>query len=297
MSEAPMSEAESDRAEAVQRSVLPEASISPGGSLLPRRPSRRVRPAGVAAGAGLAATVTAVALLLAGVGGSAAAPRKPSAQRQPQQATTGGATVTVTGNGTATGTPDTVLLQIGVSARAASAAAALDRSSIQLNALIKVLTTAGVAAKDIQTSMLDLQPEYSSNGNTITGYEADDSVSVTLRDLATSGTVIDDAAHAVGNDVRIDGLDFYVANTAPLLARARAQAVQAAAGEAQQLATAAGTTLGPLVSITDESEQVPSPVGASGTISYAAGPAKTPVPVQSGSQQVTAQVQVVYRLG
>jgi uncharacterized protein YggE len=264
------------------------------------RRSRRVRPASVLAGAGLAVALTTGGLVLSGVGqaSSAAAAGAAGNGRAGSAAQgDGNATITVTGTGTATGTPDTLALQMGVSTKAATATGALDRSSTELGALERVLASAGVPAKDIQTSTVDLQPDYDPSG-AVTGYEADDLLDVTLHQLSGAGAVIDAAAHAVGNDVRIDSVSFSLSDTAPLLARARAAAMADAASAARQLAIAGGTTLGPIVSVTDESEQVPPPLGASGSAFAAAGsPAHSaPVPVQSGSQEVTAEVQVVYRL-
>jgi uncharacterized protein YggE len=247
-----------------------------------------------------------VAVAAAGVGvaigQSAASPTRPattpgSAARNAAALSTGSgpATVTVVGSGTVTGTPDTLTLSMGVSARAPSATVALDTSSNELQALQRVFIHSGVPAKDLQTSFLQLQPNYSNSGK-VTGYEADNQLTITLHPIAKAGEVIDAAAHAVGNDVRIDGISFSISNTTPLLARARAQAVQQAAADAAQLAAAAGTTLGPIVSITDQTG--PSgPSGASGLQYASASGAPARVPVETGTEQVNAEVQIVYQLG
>jgi uncharacterized protein YggE len=242
----------------------------------------------------VAVAAATAGLLFSGLAGaSAASPRQP---QQGAATTSSPPTITVTGTGIVNGTPDTLTLEMGVSATAATAVAALDQSSTELSALEKAFTSAGVASSDMQTSGLNLQPNYNSRGTVITSYTAADDLTITLSNLSAAGTVIDAAAHAVGNDVRIEGLSFSISKTAPLLARARAMAVRAAATSARQLATAAGTTLGPIVSLTDESEQLPSPSGPSG---YAAEPVaakSVPVPLQSGSEPVTVEVQVVYQL-
>ncbi len=275
-----------------------------------RRRSMLARPAVLLGAAGMLTAATCAGLLLSGE--SAASPVRHGAASLPSiragvgaaaharstdSSTPSPATVTVVGSATVTGAPDTLTLSMGVSVRAASATAALDTSSTELDALQKVFISSGVAPKDLQTSFLDLQPNYSSNGR-VTGYEADDQLTITLHPIAKAGLVIDAAAHAVGNDVRINGISFSIADTTPLLARARTAAVHQAATDAAQLAAAAGTTLGPIVSVTDETSQPTGPSGASGTLAYAsAAPASTPVPVRSGIEQVTAQVQVVYQLG
>lgn len=274
-------------------------------------PSRR-RLGWAGAAAALMAVATASALVVAG--GASAAPARsrgaaggasagkgsehPAAARHGAQlaSSTGPAHVTVTGTGTVSGAPDTLTLQIGVSTRAPSATAALDEADTELASLQAVFETAGVPSGGLQTSGLDLQPNEDSSG-AITGYEADEELTVTMHDLARAGTVIDDAAHQVGNDVRLDGVSFSIADTTALLARARAAAFADAHAAALALAAAAGQPLGPLVSVTDQTQQQAPPPGpyfsAAGTASRAAAP----VPLNAGTQQVTAQVELVYDLG
>ncbi len=67
-----------------------------------------------------------------------------------------------------------------------------------------------------------------------------------LRDLARAGEVIDAAAGAVGDDIRMGALTFGIEDPSALLADARREAVEKATRQASELAVAAGVTLGPI---------------------------------------------------
>jgi hypothetical protein len=207
-------------------------------------------------------------------------------------AATAGATITVTGNGQVEGTPDAATFSVGVSTTASSAVNALDRNNAQVAGLESSLETDGVLVKDIQTSWLNLSANTNSAGD-VTGFTADHELSVTMQNLSNLGMALDDAVHATGNGVTLDGISFSISNQSALLASARAQAMLSANTEASQVAAGAGLSLGPIVKVTDQEnagQQVFfAPVAAAGT-------AASSVPVQPGQQQISVGVTVVYQL-
>ena len=245
-----------------------------------------------------AAALALGALLVAGTGmaacgttptSAAATVPAPQAAKCPSDL----ATVTVQGYGTAEGTPNLVTLSLGVQTQALSAAAALNENSAKAHALIAKLTRDGVAKKDMQTSELSVQPVYGGPKSRLTGYQVTNTLTVTIRNLAKDGKIIDDAAGAAGNSVRVDNISFSIQDDTVLLGRARAAAVRQATGQAHDMASAAGLMLGPLCSLQDNtSEPTPQPVQAN----YAAAGAPASVPVEAGSLQVTADVTAVYQL-
>ena len=210
-------------------------------------------------------------------------------------ASTGHATIEVTGTGTATGTPDTLTIQLAISTTADNATSALDNNNSEMKALEDVLTGAGVAKSDLQTSNLSLSPNYDSSG-TIKSYGVEDNLTVTIRNLSTSGAVIDAAAHAAGNDVQIQGISFSISDTSTLMKTARLQAMQNANAQASDLATGAGSSLGPVIKITDQEQSVNPPPREFGASLPMASSAAA-VPVQAGSEQISVQVDVIYALG
>lgn len=237
----------------------------------------------------LAAVMAALAGATACLGGTALAGAASASAAEAASAASSGATVDVTATGSVVGTPNTLTLTIGVETVAASAAAALDRNDAEMSALQATLFKAGVSKNDVATSNLSISPDYRNNG-TISGYDVSDNLTVTLSDLATAGSVIDTAAHAVGNDIRIQGITFSISNTSHLLAEARIQAVRNARTEALDLAAGAGATLGPVEKIIDEEQQQTSPPPPVLT------PRAVAVPLQAGTETVSVQVEVIYGL-
>lgn len=229
----------------------------------------------------------AVSALVLAAGGalvsSAHAASTPAATSSP------GATITVSATGKVLGTPDTLNLTMGVSTTAASASAALERNNAAMTKLQASLTSAGVAIAAMQTANLSLSPNTNAKGQII-NYEADDTLAVTLTDLAKAGAVIDAASTAAGNAARIEGISFSISHSAALLSEARRRAMANATSAATTLAAAAGEHLGRVLKIDEQSAQLPSPPLAS-----AAGTARS-VPLQPGTTPISVQLQVVFAL-
>jgi hypothetical protein len=178
-----------------------------------------------------------------------------------------------------------------VSSQASHASAALSQNESETSSLIQTLTGAGVSQSDIQTASLSIEPVYGSDGDQITGYEVDETVAVTLRDLSTAGSVLDAAARSVGDDIRVESMSLSISS---LMAQARAEAMTDAKTRASQLASGAGASLGAIVSVTDNTQTSTAPPISYGESVPAASPA---VPVQAGSEQLSVSVTVVYQLG
>ena len=269
------------------RSVRPRiASPGRGGP----RWSRAARAGAVAV---VVAAAAAAGVLVGRSGPTTAAATLTDATSAPTGAAPG-ATVTVDGTGTVTGRPDTLTLQMGATTDASSATAALDRNNTEIAALETVFLRAGVKKADLQTSGLSVQANYDQNGN-VSGYQAADELTVTFHELSKAGAVIDAAAHAVGNDVQVDGIAFSISNTSSLLGTARVRAVRDAEATAQAFASAAGARLGPVKSISSQ-EQLPTPVFEVPVRATGIAAAPSRVPLQAGSQQLSVQVHVVYEL-
>src|SRR5579875_318136 len=201
--------------------------------------------------------------------------------------TSPGPTVTTVGTGTVTGTPDEMTVTIGVQATGIHAADALQEDNARARAVQAALMRDGVGSADMQTSDLSLYQQDPSSGG---GYQAQDTITATLRQLGSAGAAIDDAIAAAGDAGRLEGVSFAFSDDSSLLARARQAAVADARAQAEQLAAAAGDTLGGLVSLS-ESQPAPGPYPmplAGGVAASASSPA--PVPVQPGTPPETGSV-------
>ena len=138
-------------------------------------------------------------------------------------------------------TPDTVEISAGVVTQASTAARALADNAQRMTATIAALKRAGVAAKDMQTSAVRLQPQYRYADNqppVITGYQATNQVQVRLHDVAGSGAVLGALVAAGAN--QIDGPNLTVDKPEAALDEARTQALTAARTRAELYAKAAG---------------------------------------------------------
>ncbi len=124
--------------------------------------------------------------------------------------------ITVSGDGKVKVKPDTASLSIGVQATASTATEALNQANLSMSALIGALKGAGISDNDITTSGLSIYPQYGSKNNAITGYQASNNVTVTIRDITTVGRLIDVAASAAGDSITIGGVSFFVDDTEAL---------------------------------------------------------------------------------
>ncbi len=199
-------------------------------------------------------------------------------------------TITVTGVGEVRGTPDVADLFIGVSGRGATAADALGGVSDRAQKVLGVLRDGGVADDDIQTTDLSIQPVYDDQ-NHITGYEAVNTVSARIRDLATAGAIVDAATAKAGDNIRLQGISFSIDDDSKLLAAARTRATKRARAQAEQLAGGADVEVGDVQSISESS--------ASDPIMYSAGDAAAraaSAPVEPGRQTLSVSATVVFSI-
>lgn len=248
-------------------------------------------------GTGAAAAAVLIGAFALGVsrGSASSGDPGPAADHTGVQLTSAsaGARITVTGNGIVSGTPNQLTLDMGVQVNGASVDSALQQANQAASQVISALRGQGVAASDIQTSGLYIQPNYGSNSQTPTGYGASESLTATLNNISAAGAQIQAAVHAGGNAVTVDGVSLNLTDTSGLLASARVRAVADARAKAAQYAQALGQPLGPVVSISDQTQAPSAPVPFAAN--SAAGKASS-VPINPGSQQLTVSVTVVFAL-
>lgn len=204
------------------------------------------------------------------------------------------ATITVTGEGVSEAAPDMATLTIGVTTTGASAAEALAANSAALGAVLERLAAAGIAARDIQTAGLSVNPNWSSgssaySGQEIAGFTAMNGVSVKVRALDTLGAVLD-AAVADGANT-LNGLAFGLQDPRPAMDAARVAAVQDATAKAQLIAGAAGLSLVAIAQISEGGGY-----GGPAPMFKASEAAAGAVPVAAGELAMAASVTVVWQV-
>ena len=206
-------------------------------------------------------------------------------------------TLTVSGSGKAYLTPDIAYINIGVHTEGANAADTVADNNTQTSKIIAALKGFGIADKDLQTVNFSIypQPQYDLEGKP-TGeikYMVDNTVYVTMRDLGKVGDLLDTAVKAGANNIY--GIQFDVADKSKALSEARKAAVANARAVAEELAAAAGVSLGAVQTINVYGGSAPIPVyqAKMAEVSMAAD---SSVPVQPGEMVITVEVNVVYEI-
>lgn len=237
------------------------------------------------------AAIAAIAVFAAACGTAAGSTPQEITVNTSEDAVSG---ISVTGMGEVTGTPDTVEVGLGVSVLAQTVDEAAATAAEKAQALIDSLTSNGVAEEDITTTEYSIYPEYdySSNEERLIGYRVSNTVQAKIRDIESTGAVIDAATAAGGDDTRVNGLSFSIEDNDELVAAAREAAWSDAMAKATQLAELSGQTLGEARSITETVSMPPVP------IPYAeeAAADRASTPIEPGTSAVTITLQVQFGL-
>jgi uncharacterized protein YggE len=205
-------------------------------------------------------------------------------------------TISVTGTGRVVISPDVADLRVGVMVTKPTVKAARESAAVAMTRVVAALKKLGIADKDIQTTILSLQPVYdystSTNPPRLTGYTLSNSVAVTVRDLDKVGDAIDDSLAA--GATTFDGVTFRVDDPAKAEAQARDAAMAQAKAKADTLAKAAGVSIVGVASVSETASPIPYPVYYAAPAAGAATDKSVATPVETGSNEVTVTVSVSY---
>ena len=203
-------------------------------------------------------------------------------------------TVTVNGIATIKAMPDEAVVGLGVQTQATTAQGALSENAVKMTALIRSLMDKGIAKDDIATSYVSIYPTYGNSGTAITGYQADNQVTVTLHDISTVGEVIDDAVKAGAN--LSNGITFQLSDENQGVIQALGEAVDIARTKAEALAGAGGAQLGQVVSIQESSAGSTPPIYYGRDASMAGAAEAVPTPIQPPTLETQVSVTVTWTL-
>ncbi len=205
-------------------------------------------------------------------------------------------TISVSGTGRVFLQPDVADVQVGVSITKPTVKGAREAAATAMTGVLAALRKAGIADRDIQTTILSLQPTYDYRDQAapprVTGYQLTNAVRATVRDLDALGEAIDAVLGAGATS--LDGVVFRVDDPEQAEDQARTRAVAEAKAKAEALAGAAGASIVGVSSISESVAQPPYPYFAGGAI---ADKAAAQTPIQLGTSEVSVTVSVVYRIG
>lgn len=212
-------------------------------------------------------------------------------------------TIVVTGRAELNVKPDIAIVNVGVLANASTAAQALAENSVKMNSLFETLKTQGVEDKDIRTSNLSVQPQYSQpqpgmRGEfvpKIVGYNVTNTVTVKVRKINSLGGMLDLLIQNGANQVH--GISFDVDQTEKLLDDARSQAVKDARRRAELYCEAESVKPGRIIHIQESGTSIPTPQPMMGFAMRAMSADRAmSAPIAGGETELTVRVQVVFEL-
>jgi uncharacterized protein YggE len=203
---------------------------------------------------------------------------------------------TVTGEGKATFLPDIAVVSAGVTAQGASVQQVQKELNTKINAVSEAVKKLGVDGKDIQTTNYSINPSYDYTNGTqkITGFQANTTLTIKIRTLDKTNSVIDTATANGAN--QIGGISFDVDDKTKAEDEARGKAVAEAKKKAAMAAKTAGFTLGKIINYSEGFGGYPQPIRMyAKTDAVGAGVPET-TQIEPGSGEVTIQVSLSYEL-
>ncbi|MBV9696703.1 MAG: SIMPL domain-containing protein [Gammaproteobacteria bacterium] len=189
--------------------------------------------------------------------------------------------------------PDRVQLDIGVSSHSERSQVAAVDNARQVQALLGAVRNAAGPTAQLQTIDYTIAPTYryrEGAAPVLTGYDASNIVQVTLDDLERTSAVLDAAAQAGANTVR--GIQFMLKDPAAPRAEALKRAATKARTEAEVLAEALGVRIVRVLHAEETSGAEPVEPRMFKRAGAAVAFAGEPTPVESGSLDVNASVQL-----
>jgi uncharacterized protein YggE len=205
-------------------------------------------------------------------------------------------TIQVSGNGETQAAPDLAVLSLAIETHGATAADAAGRNGGLAQKVSEALRAKLGDKGKTWTGGYSLYPEYvQSRPNSkpvITGYQAQNTITVQTGALDLVGPLIDAAIAAGAN--RVNSLDFNLRDDTSARNDAIAKAAKDAQSQAQALAAALGLKLGPIVNATTVSNIGPQPVMF--RTERAMGAMSAATPVQPAEVTVPATVSLTYQI-
>lgn len=234
-----------------------------------------------------------LASLLAAVALSAPGPAQAQAQA-PATLPADATLLSVSTQAQASRAPDIAAVSAGVVTQAADGNSAMRQNAELMNKVLAAVKAAGVASRDIQTSGINLHPQYHYQENQpprITGYQASNTLNLKLRDVARIGNVLDALVASGAN--QINGPSFGIDDPEPLYGQARIDALKLARARAESYADALGVRVRRIVSVNEGGGSMPGPM----PMMARAKEAFDSTPVAAGESSVSVQLEVVFELG
>ena len=207
-----------------------------------------------------------------------------------------GTRLDIAASGEVTRVPDLATISAGVQTLQPTATAAIEQNAARMERVRAALKRAGIDDKDIQTSSINLNPEYQYDQNKpprLTGYRATNTVNVKFRDLKRTGAILD-ALVAEGAN-QISGPNLTIDKPEAALDEARTRAIANGRARADLYARALGMQVVRLLSVSESGGYAaPPPMPMVAFARAEAADAKTSI--DPGTQQLQVGVSMSFEL-
>ena len=207
--------------------------------------------------------------------------------------------IEVNGTGEARSTPDIAYLNLQVETHAGTAEECASKNAALAQKVVQELKNKLAGKGTVITGDYSLNPEYGENNlprqkPVITGYTAQNTITVETTELSLLGSLIDGAISSGAN--RINYLNFGLRDDTKARSDAIAAASKDAQAQAQALAASLNVKLKRVVKATTIPERAPiMPMARMGNVAFAAG-ANAPTPVEASQITVSATVSLTYEI-
>ena len=207
--------------------------------------------------------------------------------------------ISVSGTAEINVAPNEVIMQLGVETHDKELRIAKSQHDVRIKKAINLASSAGIEAKDIQTSQLTMGPDYSEEKvPRLLGYEVSQTVTITLKDLSKYESLMTGLLEAGIN--RVQSVNFYVTETRKYKDEARAKAIRAAKEKATAMAAELGQSIGKPWEIAEDDGGSPFvQTRANSTYGYNAqfgAPGEEESTVAPGQVTIRASVRVSFQL-
>ena len=163
-----------------------------------------------------------------------------------------GTRLDISATGSVSRVPDLAIISAGVVTKSTTASGAIADNATRMERVRAALKRAGIADRDIQTSSINLNPDYRYENNqppVLTGYQASNNVSVKFRDIRNSGKILDALVAQGANQINGPSLTIDKPETA--YDEARTKALAAGKARAELYARSLGLRVVRLLSVSE----------------------------------------------
>ena len=206
----------------------------------------------------------------------------------------GPAVISVSGQGRADVAPDMAVVNIGIVTTGKTAQLAQAENAKVASNVTAALGQLGIFSKDIQTHYT-MSPVYEKGDyRKAVGYRANNTVTVTVNDVAKAGQVIDAALSSGATDV--NGLSFGLKDAKSVRNTALQMAVQDARSKADAIAAALGVKIVGIQNVKEDGGNFARYEVANARLAKLDGAAMADTPVNAGTVEVNAEVHIDFQI-